>query len=76
LKQRIQKSGAKAEKLPPFSLLEEEKPKSQDKEAKKNEPADLAAIKQAVAFLNPGEASDFFPTGENGLSPFWKSGSH
>jgi hypothetical protein len=67
LEAAIQKSGAKAEKVPPFSLLEEEKPKSQDKESKKNEPADLAAIKQAVAFLNPGETSDFFPAGENGF---------
>src|SRR5256886_6705035 len=67
LEAAIQKSGAKAEKLPPFSLLEEEKPKSQDKEPKKNEPADLPAIKQAVAFLNPGETSDFFPAGENGF---------
>jgi hypothetical protein len=67
LEAAIQKSGAKAEKLPAFSLFEEEKPKSQDKEPKKNEPADLAAIKQAVAFLNPRETSDFFPTGENGF---------
>src|SRR6266436_3126616 len=67
LEAAIQKSGVKAEKVPPFSLLEEEKPKSQDKEPKKNEPADLSAIKQAVAFLNQGETSDFFPTGENGF---------
>ena len=58
---------SKAEKIPPFSLIEEEKPKSEDKESKKNEPADLPAIKQAVAFLNPGEVSDFFPAGENGF---------
>src|SRR6266496_1034290 len=67
LEAAIQKAGAKAEKVPPFSLLEEEKPKSQDKEPTKNEPADLPAIKQAVAFLNPGETSDFFPAGENGF---------
>jgi hypothetical protein len=67
LEAAIQKSGAKAEKLPPFSLFEEEKPNSQEKEPKKNEPADLPAIKQAVAFLNLGETSDFFPAGENGF---------
>jgi peptidyl-prolyl cis-trans isomerase D len=67
LEAAIQKAGGKAEKLPPFSLLEQEKPESQDKEPKKNEPADLPAIKQAVAFLNPGETSDFFPAGENGF---------
>jgi hypothetical protein len=54
------------EKFPPFSLFEEEKSKSQDKEPK-NEPPDLPAIKQAVAFLNPGEISDFFPSGESGF---------
>jgi peptidyl-prolyl cis-trans isomerase D len=67
LEAAIQKTGGKAEKIPPFSLIEEEKPKSQDKEPKKNELADLPAIKQAVAFLNAGEISDFFPAGENGF---------
>jgi peptidyl-prolyl cis-trans isomerase D len=67
LEAAIQKVGGKAEKVPPFSLIEEEKSKSQDKEPKKNEPADLPAIKQAVAFLNPGETSDFFPAGESGF---------
>jgi peptidyl-prolyl cis-trans isomerase D len=67
LEAAIQKAGGKAEKIPPFSLLEEEKAKSQDKEAKKDEPADLPTIKQAVAFLNPGEVSDFLPAGENGF---------
>ncbi|HEU5312671.1 MAG TPA: peptidyl-prolyl cis-trans isomerase [Candidatus Udaeobacter sp.] len=67
LEAAIQKAGGKAEKVPPFSLIEEEKSKSQDKEPKKNEPADLPAIKQAVAFLNPGETSDFFPAGESGF---------
>ena len=155
LEASIQKAGAKAEKLPPFSLFEEEKPKSegnepkneplsqakepqpepssqgkepqnepapqgstepkkksasqgkesknepfsqskepkqkpasQDKESKNepasqgkepkneppsqskeptNEPPDLAAIKEAVAFLNPGEISDFSPSGNDGF---------
>src|SRR6266567_2844532 len=48
LEAAIQKSGAKAEKVLPFSLIEEEKPKAQDEEPKKDEPADLPAIKQAV----------------------------
>jgi hypothetical protein len=67
LEAAIQKAGGKAEKVPPFSLIEEQKPKSQEKEPKKNEPADLPALKQAVAFLNSGEISDFFPAGENGF---------
>src|SRR6267154_2238130 len=37
LEASIQKAGAKAEKLPPFSLMEEEKPRSEGKEPK-NEP--------------------------------------
>jgi peptidyl-prolyl cis-trans isomerase D len=67
LEAAIQKTGGKAETIPPFSLIEEEKPKSQDKEPNKSEPADFSAIKQAVAFLNAGEISDFFPVGENGF---------
>jgi peptidyl-prolyl cis-trans isomerase D len=67
LEAAIQKAGGKAEKVPPFSIIEEEKSKSQDKEPKKNELADLPFIKQAVAFLNAGEVSDFFPAGENGF---------
>ena len=75
LEATIQKTGAKPEKLPAFSLMEEEKAKSvmeeekaksEDKESK-NEPADLPAIKEAVAYLNPGEISDFSPSGENGF---------
>ena len=66
LEATIQKAGAKPEKLPAFSLMEEEKEKSDDKEPK-NEPADLPAIKQTVAYLNPGEISDFSPSGENGF---------
>ena len=67
LEAAIQKIGGKAEKVPPFSLIEEEKPEAENKEPKKSEPADLSAIKQAVAFLNPGDVSDFFPAGENGF---------
>ena len=83
LEAAIQKAGAKPEKLPPFSLMEEETTKSQGKETdqgkepknvspsqgkeSKNEPPDLAAIKEAVAFLNPGEISDFSPSGNDGF---------
>jgi peptidyl-prolyl cis-trans isomerase D len=67
LEAAIQNTGGKVEKIAPFSIVEEEKPESQNKEPKKNEPADLPAIKQAVVFLNPGEASDFFPAGESGF---------
>jgi hypothetical protein len=61
----IQKSGVKIEKVPPFSLLEETPPGG-EKEAK-NESPELMAIKDAVAYMNPGEISDFFPSEEGGL---------
>jgi parvulin-like peptidyl-prolyl isomerase len=92
LEAAIQKAGAKSEKLPPFSLFEEETTKSDDTETNqskepkseqsfqakepkneppsqskepKNEPPDLDAIKNAVAFLSPGEISDFSPSGDD-----------
>ena len=67
LEAAIQKAGVKTEKIEPFSLIEEAKPKSQGIEVKKNESTDLPFIKQAVAFLNAGEVSDFFPAGESGF---------
>ena len=60
----IQKSGVKIEKVPAFSLLEETPPGGE--EAKK-ESAELTAIKNAVAYMNPGDISDFFPSEEGGL---------
>jgi peptidyl-prolyl cis-trans isomerase D len=83
LEAAIQKAGAKPEKLPPFSLIDEKTTKSQGMETdegkepknvppsqgreSKNEPPDLPAIKEAVAFLNPGEISDFSPSGNDGF---------
>lgn len=71
LEAAIQKAGVKAEKLPPFSLMDEETTESQGSEVKnqphKNEPPDFAAIKNAVAFLSPGEISDFSPSGNDGF---------
>jgi peptidyl-prolyl cis-trans isomerase D len=83
LEAAIQKAGVKPETLPPFSLFDEEAIKSQDKEANqseepkseppsqskepKNEPPDLSAIKEAVAFLKPGDVSDFSPSGNDGF---------
>ena len=65
LEAAIQKTGAKAEKVPPFSLLDET-PEAQSKEEKK-EPPELMVIKDAVAYLNAGEVSDFLPSDESGL---------
>jgi hypothetical protein len=59
------------------SKASKSEPPSQDKEPKseppsqnkgpENEPPDLPAIKEAVAFLNPGEISDFSPSGNDGF---------
>jgi hypothetical protein len=65
LEAAIQKAGVKVEEVPSFSLLDE-KTEAQGKEPKK-EPPDLSAIKDAVAYLNLGEISDFFPSDNNGL---------
>jgi peptidyl-prolyl cis-trans isomerase D len=62
----IQKAGAKPEKLAAFSLIEEEQQKSDDKEPK-NQPPELLAVKNAVAFLNPGGVTDFVPSGTDGF---------
>ena len=72
LEAAIQKAGAKPEKLPPFSLIDEEKPQSEGNEQnqskeQKNESPELTAIKDAVAFFNSGEISDFLPSGESGV---------
>ncbi len=65
LEAAIQKAGAKMEKVPPFSLLDETT-EAQDKEPKE-ESSDVIAIKDAVAYLNAGEISDFSPSGNSGL---------
>ena len=62
LEAAIQKTGVKPEKLPPFSLIEEEQQKPDAKE-QKNQPPELRAVKDAVALLNVGDVSDFVPSG-------------
>jgi hypothetical protein len=66
LETAIQKAGAKPEKLPAFSLIQEEEQKSDAKE-RKNQPPELLAVKDAVALLNPGDVSDFVPSGTDGF---------
>jgi parvulin-like peptidyl-prolyl isomerase len=66
LETAIQKAGAKPEKLPAFSLIEEEQQKSDPKE-RKNQPSELLAVKNAVELLNPGDVSDFVPFGTEGI---------
>ena len=62
----IEKAGVKPEKLPAFSLIEEEQGKSDAKEQKNRAP-ELLAVKDAVALLNPGDVSDFVPSGTDGF---------
>src|SRR5215469_16559212 len=62
----ITKAGVKPEKLPAFSLIDEESEKSDGNEEKKQSP-ELLTIKEAVALLNPGDVTDFVPSGSDGL---------
>jgi hypothetical protein len=64
----IQKAGAKPEKLPAFSLIEEEEEEQKsDPKERKNQSPELVAVKNAVAWLNPGDVSDFVPSGTEGV---------
>jgi hypothetical protein len=62
----IAKTGVKPEKLPAFSLVDEEMEKPEGDVQKKQSP-ELSAIKEAVALLNAGEVTDFMPSGTDGL---------
>jgi SurA-like N-terminal domain/PPIC-type PPIASE domain len=62
----VEKAGVKPEKLPAFSLIEEESEKPEGSEQKKQSP-ELREIKEAVTLLNPGDVSDFLPSGTDGL---------
>ena len=66
LEAAIQKAGAKPEKLPAFSLIEEEQEESQGNQ-QKNQPPEVLAVKNAVALLNSGEVTDFVPSGNDGF---------
>ena len=62
----IEKAGVKPEKLAAFSLIDEEMEKSEGDQQKKQSP-ELLTIKDAVALLNPGDVTDFMPSGTDGL---------
>ena len=62
----IEKAGVKPEKLAAFSLIDEELEKSEGDQQKKQSP-ELLTIKDAVALLNPGDVTDFMPSGTDGL---------
>jgi hypothetical protein len=62
----IEKAGVKPEKLAAFSLIDEESEKSEGDQQKKQSP-ELLTIKDAVILLNPGDVTDFMPSGADGL---------
>jgi len=66
LETAIQKAGAKPENLPAFSLIEEEQQKPDVKEPKNQSP-ELLAVKDSVVLLNPGDVTDFVPSGTDGF---------
>src|SRR3954468_24222685 len=61
----IEKAGVKPEKLAAFSLIDEEAEKKVEEQ--KKESPELLTIKNAVALLNPGDVTDFMPSGNDGL---------
>jgi SurA-like N-terminal domain/PPIC-type PPIASE domain len=65
LEAAAQQAGVKVEKLPPFSVLEEVT-EAQDEKPKEESP-EMLTIKNAVAYLNPGELTDFLPAEDGGL---------
>jgi len=71
----IEKAGVKLEKLAAFSLIDEELEKSEGDEQKKQTP-ELLFIKNAVALLNPGDVTDFVPSGTDGLIAILEKREH
>ncbi len=65
LEATAQQAGVKLEKLQPFSVLEEAT-EGQDEKPKEESP-EMLTIKNAVAYLNRGELTDFLPSGDSGL---------
>jgi hypothetical protein len=65
----VTQAGVKLERIPPFAIVDPApSPKPEpDKQKPKDVTPDLSSIKNAVAALNAGEASDFVPVGKGGL---------
>lgn len=62
--------GLQAERIPPFSIVEDPPappPKPEEAKDKKPDIPDLTTIKSAVRELNPGDATDFVSTSTGGL---------
>jgi peptidyl-prolyl cis-trans isomerase D len=65
LEAAAQQAGAKVEKLPPFSVVEEAT-ETKDNKSKEDSP-EMLTIKNAVTYLNAGEVTDFLPGEDSGL---------
>lgn len=61
----LEKVNVKAEKIPPFSLMEAFDPSETDKKTQR--PPDFLAVKNAAAQAQPGDVSDFVPWEDGGL---------
>jgi hypothetical protein len=66
LSSALGKVNAKAEKLEPFTLLDDLDVKDEPNKKKERSP-DFVAIKNAAASLRPGDVSEFFPGEEGGI---------
>ena len=71
----IEKAGVKPEKLEAFSLIEEQSEKSEG-DAQKQQSPELLTIKDSVALLNPGDVTDFVPSGTDGLIAILEKREH
>ena len=70
LDKALNQVGLSAERLPPFSIVENPPPtppKPEEAKDKKPDVPDLAMIKSAVRELNPSDSSEFVPTPQGGL---------
>ncbi len=59
-----QKANVKAEKVPPFTLMDDVDPTNPNKS--KDTPPDFLAVRNALAGLQPGDVSEFFPSEDGG----------
>jgi hypothetical protein len=67
LDKALAQMGLQAERIPPFSIIENPPPKPEEAKDKKPDIPDLVTIKTAVRELSPGDSSDFVATEKGGL---------
>jgi hypothetical protein len=67
LDKALAQMGLQAERIPPFSIIENPPPKPEEAKEKKPDIPDLATIKSAVRELSSGDSGDFVATEKGGL---------